>query len=344
VAIPGSAPISGRWLSVDQVDQVTSQWFAGTRETRAGFQRDLDAEKEVLDAAKSAAGSIPEWAERLRAAMPDWGFEICAYRWLDGLDEVLGMIEQAEYHPTRLGRCGDIPTTVFLAAEQRAQAVERWLNAGPQQGQDELTCQIDAWLGRPTVDKQDAARCFIEVVRSSLFEPEEQAKATAWQWREGKDRSEILTRLFYGDGIDGGLQNACGCQTINRLDTYLRVIGGDDSQLAETRWVCNTALRFALRDDPSRLPTTLSYMWGLHAYVAGLDAQWLWQTRPQVAGAAIHVLRRLSRSSAPPPVTRWLAAWLLATTRFWYRRALSFVAEDEIPVHLKDVPELPAIS
>jgi hypothetical protein len=33
----------------------------------------------------------------------------------------------------------------------------------------------------------------------------------------------------------------------------------------------------------------------------------------------------------------------LATTWFWYRHALSFVAEDEIPAYLRDVPELPAL-
>lgn len=340
----GSRLASGKRASLDQVDQLTAAWFSATKEVRARLQQDLDAEKQALAAEKSAVGPIPEWAEQVHAAMPDWGFEICAHRWLDGLDEVLGMIERAEFHPTRLGRCGDIPTAVFWAAEQRAQAVERWLDAVPQGGRDELTCRVCAWLGEPEPDKRQAARCFIEVVRSSLFEPEEQAKATARQWREGKDRSEILCRLFYGDGLDGGLQNACGFQTINRLDIYLRVIGGDDLQLGETRWVCNTALRFALRDDPSRLLTTLGYLWGLYAYGAGLDAEWLRQDKPQVAGAAIHVLQRLSRSSAPAPVVRWLTASLLATTRFWYRRALSFVAEDEISACLKDVPGLPAMS
>ena len=42
-------------------------------------------------------------------------------------------------------------------------------------------------------------------------------------------------------------------------------------------------------------------------------------------------------------LVRFLAASLLATTRFWYRCALSFVAEDEILAYLKDVPELVAL-
>ncbi len=331
-----SGMTSGKRLSLDRVDELTSAWVTATKEVRARLQQDLDVERQALAVAKNAVGPIPDWAAQLGAAMPDWGFEICAHRWLDGLDEALGMIERAEFHPTRLGRCGDIPTAVFWAAEQRVQAVERWLDARPQQ--DELARRVCAWLGEPTPDKREAARCFVELVWSWLFESEELGRAAAERWRQAKDGNEMLARLFYGDGIAGGLQNACGFQTINRLDIYLRMIGGDDSQLGETRWVCNTALRFALRDDPPRLPVTLGYLWGLYAYLAGRDAQWLRQDKPQVAGAAVHVLQHLSCSSAPQPVGRWLAASLLATTRFWYRRALSFVAEDEIPEYLKDVP------
>ena len=73
------------------------------------------------------------------------------------------------------------------------------------------------------------------------------------QWRDKSADNPILQRLFYGDGLDKGLESACGFQTIYRLDLLLRVIGGNDAPLEETRWFCESQLRFALRDDPDRL-------------------------------------------------------------------------------------------
>ena len=329
--------------SLGQIDRATNRWFADVRESQAAAEADRNTESRILESIERSIAEIPAWARLVRGAMPDWGFEPCSHRWLDGLDDVLRMIESEEYHATEAGRCGDTPGSVVLAAERRAAAVERWLHGDPGTKTGKLERQVSGWLGERTPEKEMAARCFVQIVRAHLFQPEEKAQLPTGEWRERQGENEILARLFYGDGLDGGLKNACGYRATKRLDIYLRVIGGDDSQLAETRWVCNTQLRFAPRDDPARIDGTLGYIWGVYAHLADRDADWLRERVPQVAGAALHALRRLSGSSAPEPVRRWLAASLLSTTKFWYRRALSFMAMDDAPAYWKSVPTFPAM-
>jgi hypothetical protein len=53
-------------------------------------------------------GKLPRWALLIRDLLPRWGFEPCAHRFFDGLEQVLAMIGSARPGP-RLGGCGDIP-------------------------------------------------------------------------------------------------------------------------------------------------------------------------------------------------------------------------------------------
>jgi len=288
---------------------------------------------------KAVLDAVPVWARRLSKALPDWGFEICSHRWLDGLDQVLEVFGSGKFQGPLLGRCGDVPGRVVAQAEGCATAVDRWLE-GKQRSRTGLDRQIAHWLGEPTPAKKAAAKCFVEVVRAFLDRPREEADAVAAQWRSRADSTPVLQRLFYGDGLDGGLRSMCGFQTIYRLGIYLRVIGGDDSQLEETRWFCNTQMRFVFRDHPTRMSTTLGYVWGLYGYLLGHDEHWLRRKVPASAGAAVYALRAASRAGPPTPLRRWAAASLLSGVKFWYQRALNFADPDSAPQAARNVPEL----
>ncbi len=330
-----------RVVSLTEVDELTGAWWESLAEAQRTNEETQKAEAELLDAMEAELGEIPEWARQVRAAMPDWGFEICSHRWLEGLDEAMGMIADGEFREATAGRCGDVPSAVAEEAERLALDVERWAGASETAGEP-LDGQVAEWLGQPTPEKQEAARCFVELVCAAFFRPEEEMKALSARWRKRVAADGILERLFYGDGLDGGLASRCGFQTIRRLSIYLRIIGGDDSQLEETRWFCNTQMRHVLRDDPPRLYTTLGYLWGWQAYLLGRDEGWLRKNKPEVAGAAIYALQAVSRAGPPTPLRRWLLASLLSTTRFWYQRGLNFAGADSTPSFARDLPGLSA--
>ena len=109
----------GPRLSLAEIGQITGNWHSGIRHAHAATERSRQLELHSLQIMRDEIGTVPSWAEKISAALPNWGFEICSHRWLEGLD--------------------------------------------------------------------------------------------------------------------GGLQNACGYATLRRLDIYLRAIGGDDTDLPETR-------------------------------------------------------------------------------------------------------------
>ena len=81
-----------------------------------------DDEVQTVNRMMDEIDDVPEWAMRARGAMPKWGFEMCAHRWLDGLDHVVGIIARAEYAASEAGHCGDVPTAITQAADRRADA------------------------------------------------------------------------------------------------------------------------------------------------------------------------------------------------------------------------------
>jgi RNA polymerase sigma-70 factor (ECF subfamily) len=328
-------------VSLTEMDELTSAWWEALAEAQTANEEAQKAEAELLDAMEADIGEMPEWARQVKGAVPEWGFEICSHRWLEGLDSLIGMIGDEEFRPTAAGRCGDVPDSVARQAERLALAAQRWVDAG-QEAAEPLDEEVAEWLGEPTPEKHEAARCFVELVRAAFFGPEEEMKTLAKRWRKQVTADGILERVFYGDGLDGGLESRCGFQTLRRLGIYLRIIGGDDSQLEETRWFCNTQMRHVLRDDPHRLYTTLGYLWGWQAYLLGHDEGWLQENKPEVAGAAIHALQGVSRAGAPTPLRRWLVASLLSTTRFWHQRGLNFAGAENAPAFARDVPDLAA--
>jgi len=290
-----------------------------------------DAEIRALDRMAANLGAIPEWALQVREAMPKWGFEMCAHRWLEGLDDVLGMIGGEAYWPSTAGHCGEIPGQVVDTAERHAAAVQGWIDE--QAPGDALGKQVQAWLGARTPAKVEAAQCYVHLLRAFLFErldhPAQEALIGEWAARgaENPVLAQLLAEYTFGDT----LQNACGYKLVERLDLNIRVIGGDTESTGDRLGNCNSQLRFMWRDDPARYEVTRGYLWGLQADLLGRDEAWLRATVPDCAGAAIHALQRVSQAGPARPVHRWLAASLLKTTALWCQRVLSRWAQSAPP-------------
>jgi hypothetical protein len=321
-------------------NEATEKWWGSLEQEQTANRQIRLAEKERLQQMHGALVQIPGWAQEVAANLPDDGFEICAHRWLDGLDDAMAAIGREEYRPSPAGRCGvDVPGWVHDGAERRVRALERWLAEAPDPN-DTLGRRVAAWLGPRTGLKEEAACCFVEVVRAFFFCSSEVAESVAARWRQRAPANPVLQRLFYGEGLDRGLQHRCGFQSLYRLDLFVRVIGGDDLPLAETRWFCNTQLRHVLRDDSRRYYTTLGYVWGLYAYLAGHDERWVREHHPDVAGAALFALHSVSQAGPATPVRRWLVASLLSPTKYFCRRALTFAGRTNAPAYAEQMPDL----
>jgi len=236
------------------------------------------------------------------------------------------------------GRCGDRPGRITDAAEQRLAAVETWLQDGEPEG--ELAIGVAERLGAPTDEKRDAARCILEIVRAYLYGAFEDAQAIAGRWREDAPDTEVFQWLFLGDGVVGTAENGCGYTYIERLDAILRIIGGDYDGAVDVYYSCLTTLRHVDRIDPQRLHVTRGYLWGLHAYLADRDANWLRENHAECAGAAIHALHGVAQGGEATPLRRWLVAALFRGTKWMYRRMLNMTHGETVPEHASDVPSL----
>jgi len=250
------------------------------------------------------------------------------------------MIGAEEFRPSDAGHCGDVPGRIVDAAQQRAVAVQRWMD-GEAPPEHNLDRQVAEWLGEQTPEKREAAMCFVELVRAYFLKSDD-AKALAEQWRARTDQNEILKLMFEGEGFHSLLECACGFKIMDRLDLYICIIGGDRSQAGERHGVCNDQLRFVLRDDPARFDTTRETLWGLQAYLLGRDEEWLQATKPECAGGAIYALRGVSRAGAPTPLRRWLVASLSKSTKIWGQCMLNNMKEDKVPAYALDLPDVAA--
>lgn len=332
--------------TAEELNRLAHKWWETTVINATG-EYVWDEEIKAVNAMTAEIDEFPEWALQVRDAMPKYGFEMCSHRWLDGLDDAIRMVGAEEFWPSSAGRCGDVPGKVASAAEGRAAAVQSWMDGRTPKG-DGLQRQVAEWLGEQSPEKRGAATCFVELVRSFFFEPRpnEAEIQVAKRWRARGEENEILATMFEGhpaEGFDGLLQNRCGFKVIDRLDLYIRMIGGDQSQAAERHGVCNTQLRYVFRDDPARYQTTRGYLWGLEAYLLGRDEGWLRSAKPECAGAAIYTLQGVSRAGAPTPLRRWLVASLLKSTKIWCQAALNRLREGPVPIYTGDLPDVVAV-
>ena len=294
-----------------------------------------DEEVKAVNAMMPDVRELPEWAVQVRDAMPKWGFGTCAHRWLEGLAGVIQMIGSESHIPSEAGHCGDMPPSVVEAGTRRENGIEEWLEG--RTPEDEVERQVVRWLGTRTPEKEEAARCLLELHRAEGDEVRELAKP----WRARADQNEILQFVFGGEGIDTLLENRCGYKYIDQIDVYIQGVGGDRSREGDRHGICLQSLRYVFRDDPARFDVTRGYVWGLCAYLAGHDAQWLRAEKPDCAGAAIHALKGVSRAGEPTPLRRWLVASFLKCTKLWCQHCLTVVGE-EAPAYARDLPDVVA--
>jgi len=328
-------------ISAEELEKRTRSWWETTVLDATG-KYVWDEEVKAVNAMTADIDDIPEWALQIRDAMPKYGFEMCSHRWLDGLDDVIRMIGEEKFHPSQAGHCGDVPGRIPGAAEQRSAAVQRWLDGNSPSAHD-LEHQVCEWLGESTSEKQEAARCFVELVRAYLMADKDEAKVLAQRWRTRAEQNEILKLMFAGEGFDSLLDASCGFKLVDRMDLYLRLIGGDHSQAAERHGVCNDQLRFAWRDDPERFNVTQGYLWGLQAYLLDRDEAWLRESMSNGAvGAAVHALRGVSRAGESTPLRRWLVASLLKSAKIWCQCVLNNMGEESMPAAARDLPDVVA--
>jgi len=302
-----------------------------------------DAEVKAVNAIMPPLAGVPAWALEVRGAMPRYGFEMCSHRWLDGLDHLLGMLESEAFRPSQAGHCGDVPGRIGHAAERRAAAVERWLKGQPP-GDDAVARRTAERLGSRTKEKDEAAACFVEMVRGGFFGPWDKAarEARTARWKARAASNPTLRAMFEGEGFHELLNNDCGFKVIDRLDVYIEMIGGDNSRVGERHGVCNTQLRFVLRDDPARYDVTRGYLWGLDARLRGRDGAWLRANKPECSGSAIYAHRKVSAPGELTPLRRWLAASCLKATKLWCQCALKHMGKDGVPARARDLPDVAA--
>ena len=324
------------------LDKLTKEWWECPGLKAAG-KVVWDDEVKAVNAMTKNIGEIPEWALQVRSAMPKYGFEMCSHRWLDGLDDVIQMIGEEEFRPSTAGHCGDIPGRVVNAAGQRAAAVQQWLDRKTRKD-NALDQQVAKQLGKTTPEKKEAAACFVEMVRAYFFMTQkpgtEETKALAKQWRSRADRNPTLKVMFEGEGLDGLLENRCGFKVIDRLDLYIRIIGGNRSRAGERHGGCIAQTRFTFRDDPARFDTTRGILCGLDAYLRNRDDTWLRANKPDCVGAAIHARQGVSQPGTPTPLRRWLVASFLKTGKLWCQCVVNRIGKDKAPAYALDLPNV----
>jgi len=332
--------IGGEKVRRPDLDNLVRKWWK-TTELDATGEYIWDEEVKAVNSMMDEIDEFPEWALQVRDAMPRYGFEMCSHRWLDGLDHVMRMLGAEESHPSTAGHCGDVPGRIVHAAEQRATAVQSWIEGvSPKNA---LGMQVADWLGKPTPEKKEAASCYVELVRAYFLKSDDYAKALSEQWRPRADKNEILKLMF--QGFNSLLRARCGFKIIDRLDHHIRIIGGAlFPTLAERMGSCNDQLAFIPQDDPGRLETTVGYLWGWYAHLLGKDEAWLRESKPDHAGAAIYALRGVSRAGKPKPLHRWLIASLLKSTKLWCQCAVrnleEWVGVEAVPAYARDLPDL----
>ncbi len=336
----GEQPAGGaRALSSAERDGLVREWWE-TSVLDATGKYVFDEEVKAVNAMMVGVDEYPEWAVQVRGAMPKYGFEMCSHRWLDGLDNAMGMVGSEQYRPSGAGRCGDVPGAAVDAAVRKALAVQQWVRGvAPDDG---LGRQVAAWLGEPTAEKREAATSFAELVLAHLLKSDQVAAAAAAEWQARAERNGIVKAMYEGEGLPHFLRCACGFKTVDRLDVYVRMIGGDLSEAGQRHGICNQQLRFVFRDDPARFDVTRGYLWGLDAYLMGRDEKWLLASKPDCAGAAIYALQAVSSPGPPTPLRRWLVASLLKSTKIWCQRTIEVTGEDAVPAYARDLPDVVA--
>jgi len=238
---------------------------------------------------------LPRWAILVRDRMPRWGFEPCAHRFLEGLEQVLQMIGSGRVCP-RFGGCGDIPLFVQRELDRVGAAFLRWAEAG--NGSDPLTCS----LGVHTAERAEAARVAGEVVLG-IGQGPAALDATLERWAE-RARFSLARTLVDGEGASLALlaQHPCCYTLLWNMERLAHGIGnGEQSSVV----VCIPALGLAPKLDPLRFSALCD--------IGEALAHWL-QERPPKGALETRVYAMVGPRDE---VRRWLVASLYKALKLW---------------------------
>lgn len=239
--------------------------------------------------------TLPRWAILVRDRMPRWGFEPCAHRFLEGLEQVLHMIGSGRVCP-RFGGCGDIPLAVQRRLHHVGATFLRWAEDGSGSG------PLVRLLGTHTAERAEAACALGEVVRG-IGQGPAALDATLERWAEAAQFPPARTLV---DGEEAPLsllaQHPCSYTLLWNIDRLAHSIGNGESPSV---LVCLPALRAAPQLDPDRISTLRD--------IGGALAQWLQDLPPREC-----LEERIYAMVGPrDEVRQWLVASLYKTLKLW---------------------------
>lgn len=239
--------------------------------------------------------TLPRWAILVRDRMPRWGFEPCAHRFLDGLEQVLHMIGSGRACP-RFGGCGDIPLTVQRQMDELGTTLLRWAERGDGVG------PWRQWLGERTPERAEAVRALGEVVQA-LGRGPASVDTVLERWAEKAEFS--LTQALVADEeapLPSLARHPCAYTLLGNIERVSRSIGNGE---APGVLVCLPAFRATQELDPNRILVLRD--------LAEALAQWLREGRPRSGfEERVHALIALRDE-----VRRWLVASLYKTIKLW---------------------------
>jgi hypothetical protein len=239
--------------------------------------------------------SLPRWAILVRDRMPRWGFEPCAHRFLEGLEQILHMIGVGRVWP-RFGGCGDVPFAVQRSVRNFGRALVQWAEAGNGSGAPVAS------LGTHTAERAEAARAMGEIVLQ-IGQGAAALDATLDQWAE-RARFSPTRALVNGDEAPLSVvaQYSCAYTLLWNLDRLAHSIGNGEPPSA---LVCVPSLLVAPKLDPGRILTLRE--------IGEALAHWLQEKPPQSSfEERVHAL-----VGPRDEVRRWLVASLYKTLKLW---------------------------
>ncbi len=273
-------------------DRRTLEWWEAPG---INGREDFDEEILYLGSLAEALQDVPKWAIAVRDLMPRWGFEPCAHRFPDGLEQVVTMIGLERAFP-RIGGCGDVPFPIHRALEYWGRSLVRWSQRGRANG------PLANLNGVSGCAHPEAALATGEAVLA-LSRGRTALDATLEDWIDrGKDpMTQSIT-----DGDDAPLvrvlRHACCFNVFDNLAHLTRAFARGETPQVQ---VCSASLANVQRLDPDR------GLW-LRAMVRALG-RWM-EGRPPNDGFCASVHARLGSQD---PLRGWLVGSLYKTLKLW---------------------------
>ncbi len=270
--------------------RIAEWWEAPGIDGREAFDEEVLYLNSLIDEM-----ALPRWAILVRDRMPRWGFEPCAHRFLEGLEQVLGMIGAGRAGP-RFGECGDIPLSVQRRLDQVGEALLQWAGSGNGAG------PLARELGERTPDRIEAAQAMGEIVLGIGHGPA-LLDASLERWAE-RARSPLARRLVDGEEAPLAVlaQHPCSYALLWNVHRIASGIGNGEPPSV---LVCGSSLRVAPKLDPGRVDTLRK--------VGEVLSQWL-QDLPPEQGFGERVYGMIGPRD---DVRRWLVASLYKTLKLW---------------------------